>query len=183
MINELIALIIRETGWPLEYVRSQPLWDLRALAEEFEYSRSVESYEHAHNAALIVCTLASSRTRRYNPQDIIGEPPKRRDMAKKKVMLSKQRASCPVTLLDGKEYKLPCLNLNVMADLEEEFDLGLEEISNLLQTRQSSALRRTLLTMLHPDYPDITKRDIGRLVDMSNLEDVAQAVAKALSGE
>lgn len=181
MINELVALIIRETGWSLEYVRSQPLWDLRVLAEEFEYSRSVESYGHAHNAALIVCTLASSRTRRYKPPDIIGEPPKRRDMAKR--TLAKKPEAQMVKLADGKDYNLPVLNLNVLADLEDEFGFGLEEISKELESKQASSLRKTLYILLHRAYPDITQDRIGELVDLKNLEEVAKAVATALSGE
>ena len=181
MINELIALIIRETGWTLEYVRSQPFGYLRALAEEFQYSRSVEAYERAHNAALVVCTLASNRTRRYKPEDIIGEPPKRREMAKGK--LAKKPEGQTVTLGNGKEYLLPVLNLNVLADLEEEFGCGLEEISNLLQTKQASSLRKTLYILLHRGYPDITPDKIGELVDIGNLTAVATGVAKALSGE
>lgn len=181
MTDDLIALIVRETGWPLEYVRNQPLSTLAVLAEEFQYLRAVESYERAYNAALIVCTLSSSRTRRYKPEDIIGQAPERRDMAKKK--LSKEPQIHSVKLADGKEYKLPILNLNVMADLEEEFELGLEQISNLLQTRQASSLRKTLYILLHRNYQEITKDEIGGLVNMQNLTDVATAVAKALSGD
>lgn len=181
MINELIALIIRETGWSLEYVRSQPFWHLRALADALQYARSVEAYERAYNAALIVCTLASSRTRRYKPEDIIGELPQRRDMTKRN--LAKQSEGQTVTLGDGQEYRLPVLNLNVLADLEDEFGCGLEEISNQLQTRQASSLRKTLYILLHRGYPDITPDKIGELVSIGNLETVAASVAKALSDE
>ena len=181
MTDDLIALIVRETGWTLEYIREQPLFYLYSLVEEIQYLRTQESYNHAYNAALIVCALVSSRIRRYKPHDIIGERPERRDMAKGK--LSKEPTIHAVKLLDGKEYKLPILNLNVLADLEEEFGCGLEEISNLLQARQASSLRKTLYALLCRGYPEITQGTIGELVDLSNLEEVAGIVAKVLSGE
>lgn len=33
--NSLIAFIVKETGWSLEYIRSMPFADLMALATEF----------------------------------------------------------------------------------------------------------------------------------------------------
>lgn len=33
--NSLIAFMVKETGWTLEYIRSMPFGDLMALAEEF----------------------------------------------------------------------------------------------------------------------------------------------------
>lgn len=181
MTDELITLIARETGWSLEYIRDQPLTHLYALVAELQNQRGMEAYERAHNAALIVCALVSSRTRRFKPHDIIGEMPTRRDMSQKKLV--KKPKVYTVMLGDGKEYKLPTLTLNVMADLEEEFDLGLEEISTMLQTRQASSLRRALYVLLHRGYSDITKDEVGELVDAKNLESVARAVAEALSGE
>lgn len=180
MTDAEIALIVRETGWSLEYIRHLPLTYLAALVEEIQYQHAVESYERAYNAALIVCTLASTRTRHYKPKDIIGEPPKRRSMAKNQ--LSKEPKVHKVKLADGKEYDLPVLNLNILADLEEEFGCGLEEISNLLQTKQASSLRKTLYILLHKSYPDMTQNKIGELVDMKNLTEVATSVANALSG-
>jgi len=181
MTDDLIALIVKETGWTLEYIREQPLIYLYALVEEIWYLRSIESYAHSYNAALIVCALVSTRTRRYKPENIIGKCPERSVMTKKR--LTSKPQSQVITLLNGKEYKLPALNLNVMADLEEEFDMSLEEVGNLLQTRQMSALRRTLVIMLRSEYPDIATRErIGKLIDMTNLESVANAVGKALGG-
>ncbi len=33
--NNLIAFMVKETGWSLEYIRSMPFSDLMALATEF----------------------------------------------------------------------------------------------------------------------------------------------------
>jgi len=182
MINydELIAFVIRETGWSLEYTRNLPLYYLHALVEEFRYIREQEAYERAHNAALIVCTLASSQTRRYKPCDIIGEPPKRSCMTTKK--LTREPKIYYLKLLDGKEYELPVLNVNVLADLEEAFQQGLEGISELFQTRQFSALRKAIYVLLHRKY-DLTEDKIGELIDLSNAEDVTKVIAEYLSGE
>jgi len=181
MTDNLIALVVRETGWSLEYIREQPLHHLYALVEEIRYLQAIEEYNHSHDAALIVCALVSTRTKRYKPRDIIGGPPERRDMTTKK--LTNVPTVHKLVLLDEKEYELPIMNLNLMADLEEEFGVGLEEVSNLLQTRQMSTLRRTLYVMLRKKTPDMTKESIGDLVDLTNLEHVATVLGKVLSGE
>lgn len=102
-------------------------------------------------------------------------------MTKKK--LTKEPTTYYLTLLDGKQYKLPILNLNMLADLEDEFELGLNEISKLQQERPASSLKRILYALLHRGYPDITRDKVAGLIDMNNLESASETIAKALSGK
>lgn len=76
-INELIVLLIRETGWSLEYIRSLPIDDFYALVQEIAYQKALDRYEQMKNAAMIVATLASSDRHKYSVTDIIGPPPER----------------------------------------------------------------------------------------------------------
>ena len=85
--------------------------------------------------------------------------------------------------LGNKEYKLSPFNLNVMVGIEEEFDCSLNEVGNLLDTRQAVTLRKLIYILLKDDYPEITKAQIGQLITLKNFEEVSNQIAKVLTGE
>ena len=87
--------------------------------------------------------------------------------------------------LGDRELRLSPLNLNVMANIEEEFDCSLREVSKLLvgkDARPLSALRKLLRIFLQEHQPGITLEDIGKLVTRENLSAVTEIVAKGLKG-
>ena len=74
--------IIRETGWTfpetLRFVTETPIKKLNTFIEELQYQKAVDDYKLAANFAVIVCTLASSKQRKYKVTDIVGQPPTRK---------------------------------------------------------------------------------------------------------
>ena len=81
-MDELIVWLCLVLHWPyeesLKFVRQTPIKKLNAFVEELQYQKAVEDYRQASNFAVIVCTLASSKQRKYKVQDIIGHPPARK---------------------------------------------------------------------------------------------------------
>ena len=85
--------------------------------------------------------------------------------------------------LGEKEYKLAPLNLNVLANIEEEFDCGVAALGPKLEKRQASALRKLVYILLKDQYPDMTLIKVGEFIDLSNMAEVSEALAKVLTGE
>ena len=82
-------------------------------------------------------------------------------------------------LADGKEYKIPPLNLNVMADIQEEFDCDFIEVCKKLLNDNKpdfSVLRKALYVLLRQNHPEVTIIDVGKLVESNQLTDVFQAI-------
>ncbi|OGO01400.1 MAG: hypothetical protein A2Y59_06710 [Chloroflexi bacterium RBG_13_52_14] len=159
-MNELVALIARETGWSLEYIRNLPVSHLYALADEITYQLSKERYKRAYNAALIVCTLASTTMRHYQPSEVIGEPPQRRIMTKTK--LAKEPKIAKVRLADGREYILKPLTARMMAEIEERFDKAWEELTRAPMRKR--ILIAILFLRLKDNYPELTEEQLGNLI-------------------
>ena len=158
MIDAAITLIARETGWPLEYIREQPVSHIQALLDEINYQKSVETYQEAYNSALIVCALVSSKDRHYKPEDIIGERPERRDM-EDKLMNTKTDT---ITLADGQEYKLAPVNLNILTEVEDRFD---KSISDLFSgSVRVGVYKAFLFARIKRNYPDMTEDKLGELI-------------------
>lgn len=159
-LNEQIALIARETGWTLEYIRSQPFMQLNALTAEILNQQDIENYNRLYSAALIVCTLASGKSHTYKPVEIIGERPERRVMAQNN--LAKPAKLGKITLADGKEYELATLDANIMADLEDKFDKTIDELFS--GPVRMKVFRALIYARLHPNFPDMTEEQIGALL-------------------
>ena len=83
-----------------------------------------------------------------------------------------------IKLADDKEYKLSAVNLNVLADLEEEFGCSLEEIRKKSDRKSFVVLRTLLLVFLRENYPTITKRQIGKLVTVKLLPEVSKVIGE-----
>ncbi len=85
--------------------------------------------------------------------------------------------------LGDKDYRLSPLNLNVLADIEEGFDCSIDKVGKMLDKKRASALRRLVYILLKQEYPDMTIEKIGGLIDLSNMAEVSEALAKTLAGE
>ena len=160
ILNETIALIARETGWSLEYIRSQPVSYLQVLVNEITFKESIEAYQQAYNSAMVVCALVSDKSRQYKPEEIIGERPERRDM--ETIKLGQPPKIENITLADGKEYALAPLNVNMMADIEEKFDKSISELFS--GTMRIKVLRALLFARIEPGCPDMTEEKLGKLI-------------------
>ena len=159
-LNEEIALVASKTGWPLEYIRALPLYQLNNLTAELIYQEQLSRYQEAYNSALIVCTLASDKSHHYKPEEIIGHVPERR------VMESNDLAKPPkidtITLANGQEYKLAPLTANIMADLEDKFDKSIDELFG--KSLRMKVFRALVYARLKPNYPDMTEEQVGDLL-------------------
>ena len=82
--DELVAFVIKETGWTLEYIRNLPLKDLYLLADELSYQKQMDDYRQACNFAAVIAKLNNLWSKRkVIPQEIVGQPPKRQNIMRK----------------------------------------------------------------------------------------------------
>ena len=81
-----------------------------------------------------------------------------------------------ITLGDNKEYILSPINLNVLADLEEEFGCSLEDLRKKSDRQSFSVLRTLLFVFLRENYPTITKKQVGKLVTVKLLPEVSKVM-------
>ncbi len=75
--DELVVFIIRETGWPLEYIREMDAADINLLVSELSYQKKVDDYNRNYSIATIAAILTSDKNHKRRPEDFIGMPPER----------------------------------------------------------------------------------------------------------
>jgi hypothetical protein len=87
----------------------------------------------------------------------------------------------PITItLGGREYPMEPLNLNTMEAIEDAFGISFESVGDLMNARKIGTLKKLLSIFLTDS--GLTPPQIGRLVNMNNLKDVSDAIAKAMTG-
>lgn len=86
-----------------------------------------------------------------------------------------------ITLADGKDYQLSPLDLNMLCNLEEEFDCDIEDIQvKMMEGRKGNTFRRLLWIFLRAGYPELSKTDIGKLVPLAGMEATLKELMAAL---
>ena len=90
--------------------------------------------------------------------------------------LLKEEKPRVITLADGKEYKLGPINLNVLANLEEEFNSDLGKLGQKFDKHQASSFRSLLFVLLKENHPEITKEQAGKLVSIDAMPKISELV-------
>lgn len=87
-----------------------------------------------------------------------------------------------VTLkLSDKEYELSAVNLNTMTAIEEEFDCSIADLKDKFQKRQASTLRSLAYVLIKDKAPEVTRKSIGELVTIKNLQEVADIILTVIN--
>lgn len=85
-----------------------------------------------------------------------------------------------VTITLDKEYTSRPLDLNLLADIEEEFGCGIGELQAVFNKRTSSATRKLLYVVLK-NNKDLTLEKVGQLVPLSKLGEIMTQITGWLS--
>ena len=83
--------------------------------------------------------------------------------------------------LGGKAYILSPLNLNALANLEEEFQGGLDKVFEALNKGQASTVRSLLFCLLRDNYPELTQRRIGEMVSLKDLPVISKVLGAIIA--
>lgn len=81
--------------------------------------------------------------------------------------------------LDGKDRTL-IYDLNAFADLEEVYG-DLNSMLTALQSGSIKAVRKFLYVGFLHDDENITEREVGKMFDMSNIEEVTKKLEEAMT--
>lgn len=94
-----------------------------------------------------------------------------------KVVLGKVNEPKKVELADGKEYEIK-FDLNSLCSLQEKFgDDALTALSNI-DGSDFKLIRTILFCVL--GHEDLTEKEVGSLIDMTNISSVVEALSQAM---
>ena len=88
--------------------------------------------------------------------------------------------------LGGTEYELSTLNLNVIERLQDRWGFKIEEfkkeIDKRLDKESAKALKLMMWAMLADNYPEITEQEVGKHINVYNMEAHSKTIIEAMQG-
>ena len=85
-----------------------------------------------------------------------------------------------LTLADGKEYELPVMNLNVMANAEAYLGYGLNKLGDKIDEEPATALRAVIFALLKEKDKKLTLEKVGDLITLEVMSDVSDVLTKIM---
>jgi len=102
-------------------------------------------------------------------------------MAKKTNILEEPKGR-KITLADGKVYTLAPITLHTLATLEQGFDCDMEGFeAKLKEQRSFTVFEKLLWIFLQDDYPNMTMKEVGKLVQVRQVGEVIKELTDALN--
>jgi hypothetical protein len=86
-----------------------------------------------------------------------------------------------IKLADGKDYKIPLMNLTTLANLEQTMGFGLAKLQQKMIEESATTLRLIVYALLKENHPGITLEKAGELVTFENMKDVSEILSKILA--
>ena len=83
--------------------------------------------------------------------------------------------------LGDKTYTLPVFDINLMADIEEAFDCDIGEITDIINKRKATNVRKLLWIFLKES--GMTLEDVGKLITIQNMSEVSTKITEVMLGE
>ena len=89
-----------------------------------------------------------------------------------------------IILADGKEYKLPPIDMTTLANIERTMGVGGKRIVSQMESEPLQTLQLFIFALLREASPEITREQAGRLVTLKEIPQFAETISTimAISG-
>ncbi len=170
----MVVTVAAHTGWPLEYIGCLQYRRLLYLVRELDYQRRCEAYQIEYRIGQVLAVLTSDRTHRQNAEQFVGEAPEKVEVT---VNMTEKPKGVSVVLGDDKTYHLPIIDANIMEAIEEEFNQSWVDI---FTKPRAKVLKAILHHLLLPQYPKITRKEVGALLTIKAQTNLSKVIAKLI---
>ena len=79
-------------------------------------------------------------------------------------------------LSDGKEYKLPPINLTTLANVERTLGFGLNKLGEKLETETVTTMRSVIYALLREEQPGLDIETVGKLITLKELSAISETI-------
>ncbi len=170
----MIVMVAAHTGWPLDYIGRLQYRRLLYLVRELDYQRRCEAYRIEYRIGQVLGVLTSDKLHKHSATEFVGKEPEKVEVT---INMTQQPKGVDVVLGDGKTYKLPILDANIMEAIEEEFDKSWVDI---FAKPRAKVLKAILHHLLLPEFPKITRPEVGTLLTIKAQTNLAKVIAKLI---
>lgn len=87
-----------------------------------------------------------------------------------------------ITLADGKEYTLPVINMNTLANIEKTMGIGGRALTEKLDEEPMNTMRTFAYAVLRETMPKISIEEVGKLITLKELKEFSEIMGLLMVG-
>ena len=86
-----------------------------------------------------------------------------------------------ITLSDGKEYKLPPIDMTTLANIEKTMGFGLGRLQTKLENETMTTMRTLIYALLKEEQPDLDIDRVGRLITLNEISSISGTISEIMA--
>jgi len=86
-----------------------------------------------------------------------------------------------ITLSDGKEYKLPPIDMTTLANIEKTMGFGLGRLQTKLENETMTTMRALIYALLKEEQPDLDIDKVGRLITLKEISSISGTISEIMA--
>lgn len=84
-------------------------------------------------------------------------------------------------LADGKDYKLPVINLTTLANVEKTIGFGLNKLATKLDSETVTTMRSLIYALLKEEQPNLDIDTVGRLITLKEMTAISETISEIMA--
>ena len=86
-----------------------------------------------------------------------------------------------ITLSDGKEYKLPPIDMTTLANIEQTMGFGLGRLQDKLENETMTTMRALIYALLKEEQPNLNIDKVGRLITLNEISSISGTISEIMA--
>jgi hypothetical protein len=99
----------------------------------------------------------------------------------KEVNILEEAKPKTLTLADGKEYKLPPIDMTTLANMEKTMGFGLGRLGHKLELETITTIRMLIYALIKENYPEADIDSIGRAITLREMKAIAETISEIMA--
>ena len=86
-----------------------------------------------------------------------------------------------LTLSDGKEYKLPPIDMTTLSNIEQTMGFGLGRLQYKLENETMTTMRSLIYALLKEEQPELDIDTVGHLITLKEMTAVSTTISEIMA--
>ena len=86
-----------------------------------------------------------------------------------------------ITLSDGKEYKLPPIDMTTLANIEKTMGFGLGRLQTKLENETMTTMRALIYALLKEEQPSLDIDKVGHLITLKEMSAISSTISEIMA--
>jgi len=86
-----------------------------------------------------------------------------------------------LTLSDGKEYKLPPIDMTTLANIEKTMGFGLGRLQTKLENETMTTMRSLIYALLKEEQPELDIDKVGHLITLKEMSSISETISEIMA--